>query len=73
MVDLEEVIEFELCDILKDSLVMNVPLLQLNLDTLRVIIVLVDIYETFLNLVSHRGYSNRKTAEAVFDFVKDVK
>ena len=54
MVDLEEVIEVELCDILKDSLVMNVPLLQLNLDTLRVIIVLVDIYETFLNLVRHR-------------------
>ena len=47
MVDLEEVIKIELCDILKDSLVFNVPLLQLNLDTLWVIIALVDIDKTF--------------------------
>ena len=73
MVDLEEVIEVQTSDILKNWSVINVPLEQLNLDALRVIIVLVYPDEAGGDLVCYRRYSDRQTAEAVFDLVKHVK
>ena len=53
VIDLKEVIEIEICDIFKYGLVMNVPLKQLNLDSLRVIIVLINLDEAFSDLVGY--------------------
>lgn len=73
VIDLQKFIEVELSNVLKHGLIMNIPLEQLNLDSFRVIIVFVNLYKAACDLVSYRRYSDRQTAEAVFNLVKHVK
>ena len=73
VVYLEEVVEIEFGYILEDRLIMNVPLEQLNLDALRVVIILINTYEALRNLVGNRSHSDRQAAEAISYLIKHVK